>query len=264
MTAVTNFRSARAERPEPVRAHEIGYTCRMAAAGIAWFALAILSLACSPDAAPAPKPSAGGVTADDIPVAHTPPGGYGQTFPSPVLADCTEPLVAGAPDLRGIWKTLRAERDGKPVPAGAYIYSYVERIEQCGDRIVDMGGGTIADARADGTFANAVHDVSVFDYTTPLHAVASYEDGVFVLRPVLVPAIPLTIPWLKVTRRLDADGHMVWTRPDQGHLTVTLERIGSPNDGYTRQSTQLPDGGPRPGEPTWRYRLRTLWAFLTA
>ena len=31
----------------------------------------------------------------------------------------------------------------------------VQRIEQCGDRIVDMGGGTIADARADGTEANA-------------------------------------------------------------------------------------------------------------
>ena len=69
------------------------------------------------------------------------------------------------------------------MPAGAYIHSYVERIEQCGDRIVDMGGGTIADARADGTAANGVHDVSVFDYTTPIHAVASYEDGVFVLRP---------------------------------------------------------------------------------
>jgi hypothetical protein len=231
-------------------------------------ALAILTAGCSPDADSAPKPArpagAGGLTADDIPVAYTPPGGYGQTFPSPVLAGCTEPLVAGAPDLRGIWKTLRAERDGKPVPAGAYIYSYVERIEQCGDRIVDMGGGTIADARADGTAANGVHDVSVFDYTTPIHAVASYEDGAFVLRPLLIPALRLTIPAVKVTRRLDAEGHMVWTRPDQGHLTVTLERIGSPTDGYTKESTQRPDGGPAPGTPLWLYRLRTLWAFLTA
>jgi hypothetical protein len=29
-----------------------------------------------------------------------------------------------------------------------------------------------------------------------------------------------------VTRRLDADGHMIWTRPDGGGLVVTLERIG--------------------------------------
>jgi hypothetical protein len=235
--------------------------------GCAGLGLAILAAGCSPDAAPAskqPRLSAPGeVRADDIPVAHTPPGGYGQTFPAPVLARCTEPLVAGAPDLRGIWRTLRAERDGKPVPAGEYIHSYVERIEQCGDRIVDMGGGTIADARADGTAANGVHDVSVFDYATPVHAAASYEDGVFVLRPVLVPALDLTLPWVKVTRRLDADGHMVWTRPDQG-LTVTLERIGSATDGYTKQSTQRPDGGPRPGTPSWLHRLRMLWAFLTA
>ena len=42
--------------------------------------------------------------ADDIPVAHTPPGGYGDEFPPPILAGCTEPLVAEAPDLRGTWK----------------------------------------------------------------------------------------------------------------------------------------------------------------
>ena len=233
------------------------------------FAIALFAAACSPDTTPAPKPSgksapgSGAVTADDIPVAHTPPGGYGLTFPPPVLATCTEPLVAGAPDLRGIWKTLRAERDGKPVPAGDYIFSYVERIEQCGDRIVDMGGGTIADARADGTVANGVHDVSVYDYVTPIHAVASYEDGVFVLRPVLVPAVPFTISWLKVTRRLDADRRMIWTHPDR-HLTTTLERIGLPTDGYTKTDTRRPEGGPEPGTPKWRYRLRTLWAFFTA
>ena len=165
--------------------------------------------------------------ADDIPVAHTPPGGYGKTFPPPVLAGCDEPLVAGAPDLRGIWRTLRAERGGEPLPPEHPIYRYVERIEQCGDRIVDMGGGTIADARCDGTEEHGVHDVSAFDYRTPIHVIATYEDGVFVLRPVGMPGI-------EVTRRLDADGHMVWRRPDMGGLVVTLERIGGPEDGYTR------------------------------
>src|SRR4051812_48978310 len=154
--------------------------------------------------------------ADDIAVAHTPPGGYGKTFPKPVLARCTESLMEGAPDLRGTWKTLRAERSGSPVPVGDRIYSYVERIEQCGDRIVDCGGGTIADARADGTEVNGVHDVSAFDYATPISVVATYEDGVFVLRPVGMPGI-------KVTRRLDDDGRMIWTRPDIG--VVTLERV---------------------------------------
>ncbi len=42
-----------------------------------------------------------GVRADDIPVANTPPGGWTGAMPPPVLAGCTEPLVAGAPDLRG-------------------------------------------------------------------------------------------------------------------------------------------------------------------
>lgn len=162
---------------------------------------------------------ASGLTADQIPVAHTPPGGFGATFPEPVLARCTEPLVAGAPDLRGLWRTLQAERMGEPVAADDRIHAYVERIEQCGDRIVDMGGGTIADARADGTEENAVHDVSAFDFTTPLVVIATYESGVFVLRPAGIPGI-------EVTRRLDADGHMIWTRPDRGGLVVTLERDG--------------------------------------
>ena len=162
---------------------------------------------------------ASGLTADQIPVAHTPPGGFGATFPEPVLARCTEPLVAGAPDLRGLWRAVYAERMGAPVAADDRIHAYLERIEQCGDRIVDMGGGTIADARADGTEENGVHDVSAFDFTTPLVVIASYESGVFVLRPAGIPGI-------EVTRRLDADGHMIWTRPDRGGLVVTLERDG--------------------------------------
>ena len=161
------------------------------------------------------------MNSDQIPVAHTPPGGYGEKFPPLILGDCTEPLVQGAPDLRGIWKTIRAERAGVSVPADDRIMSYTERIEQCGDRIVDCGGGTIADARADGTEANGVHDVWVFDFKTPIHVIATYEDQVFVLRPVGLPGI-------EVTRCLDADGHMIWTRPDLGGLKVTLERVNNP------------------------------------
>ena len=68
------------------------------------------------------------VMADDIPVAHTPrqPGGYGRTFPPPVLETCTEPLVAGAPDLRGIWKPI--EHNGKPPEKTSRFYTYAERI----------------------------------------------------------------------------------------------------------------------------------------
>ena len=212
-------------------------------------ATAALVLCCAAPAVAQPTPQcpgAGeGVPADAIPIAHTPPGGYKDRFPDPVLATCTEPLAPGAPDLRGLWRTLRAEqvhepgwrawslaksvfwtalgveRDRVPVPPGDRIYGYVERIEQCGNRIVDTGGGTIADARADGTEENGVHDVSAFDFETPIHVTATFEDGVFVLKPA-------NLPFVAVTRRLDAEGHMIWHRPDLGDRLVTLERIGGP------------------------------------
>ena len=130
----------------------------------------------------------------EIPVAHTPPGGYGATFPPLILGDCTEQLVAGVPDLRGIWKTLSATRGGVQVPPDDRLMSYTERTEE-----------------------NGVHDVSVFDYTTPIHVVASYEDSVFVLRPVGMPGI-------EVTRQLDQNGNMIWQRPDMGGVRVVLQR----------------------------------------
>lgn len=156
-----------------------------------------------------------------FPVAHTPTGGYGREFPPLVMPGCTEALVDGAPDLRGTWRVVSATRGGEPVPAGDRLLSYTERIEQAGNRIVDCGGGTIADCRADGTEENAVHDVSAFDFVTPIHVVATYEDGAFVLRPVGIPGI-------EVTRRLDGHGRMIWTRPDMGGMVAVLERIVDP------------------------------------
>ena len=35
-------------------------------------------------------------SADDIPTAHTPPGGYGSRMPAPVLGKCTQPIVVAA------------------------------------------------------------------------------------------------------------------------------------------------------------------------
>ena len=50
--------------------------------------------------------------------------------------------------------------------------------------------------------------------------------------------LPVRIPWIEITRRLDPEGHMIWNRPDRGFV-MTLERIGGPNDPYTRHD--LPD-----------------------
>ena len=160
----------------------------------------------------------GGLSASQIPVAYTPPGGYGDDFPRPILAACTEPLVAGAPDLRGMWKTVAVSLpDGSPAPADHPAYAHFERVEQCGDRLVVTAGGIIHDMRCDGTFENGVHDVLERDYTTPIDVIATYEDGVHVLRPVAAPGV-------EVTRRRDGD-QMIWKYL---FFTARLERLGPP------------------------------------
>ena len=99
---------------------------------------------------------------DDIPVAHTPPGGYGDTFPAPILSGCDEPLVAGAPDLRGLWQVIEVYANGAMLPEHPAL-GHVQRIEQSGDRMVVTAGGVIHDMRCDGTAEHGVHDVAEFD-----------------------------------------------------------------------------------------------------
>jgi hypothetical protein len=144
---------------------------------------------------------------DEIPVAHTPPGGWTE-MPPPVLAGCDEPLVPGAPDLRGTWKVVGVE----PVIEG--ILDHVERIEQAGDRIVVTANGVVHDMRCDGTEANGVHDVAAAN-GQEIHVVATYEDGVHTLRPVGMPDVV-------VTRHLDGD-QLVWAYGPM--FTARLEKI---------------------------------------
>lgn len=126
------------------------------------------------------------INADAIPVVETPPGGYGDTFPDPVLATCTESIVDGAPDMHGLWKVVEVLVDGAARPEHR-ILDGVQRIEQCGDRVVITAGGIIHDMRCDSTEANGVNDVAEFDKATPITVVATFEDGVHVLRTVGVP-----------------------------------------------------------------------------
>jgi hypothetical protein len=148
----------------------------------------------------------------DIPVAHTPPGGYGTEMPSPILTGCEHPLVDGAPDLRGLWRIVRVDQGGEDAGPDHPVIGHLQRIEQCADRIVITGGGVIHDMRCDGTEENGVNDVAEFDFKTPITVVATYEAGVHTLRPV---GLPIT-----VTRHLEGDV-MVWS-----YLTFTarLER----------------------------------------
>jgi len=152
------------------------------------------------------------LTADDIPVAHTPAGGYGDEMPPPVLEGCAEAIAPGAPDLRGLWRAVQVEVDGEVDP-GHRALGHVQRIEQCGDRLVVTAGGIVHDMRCDGTEAHGVHDVAEFDLTTAITVVASYEDGVHVLRPVGLP--------IEVTRRRHGD-KIIWTYLG---FTAHLERL---------------------------------------
>ena len=150
--------------------------------------------------------------ADEIAVAHTPPGGYGEQMPPPILAGCTEPLVEGIPDLRGTWHVVAVEWKGEPMP-GAAIERHVERIEQCGDRVCITSTGVIHDMRADGTVERGVHDVTPTG--VPIEVVCTFEGGVHTLRPVGMDGV-------QVTRRLEGD-QLVW---DYGPLfTARLERL---------------------------------------
>jgi len=152
---------------------------------------------------------------DEIPVAHTPPGGYGAEMPPPILEHCDEPLVAGAPDMRGVWRTVAVEWASGNAPDPDPAVDHVERIEQAGNRVCITSSGIIHDMRADGTVENGVNDVAAAD-GREISVVCTFEDGVHVLRPVGMPGV-------EVTRRLDGD-QLIWTYGPM--FTARLERVG--------------------------------------
>ncbi len=119
---------------------------------------------CEPFIAP---PGAPTKLADDFPVAHTPDCAW-TTFPQPILAECTEPLVADAADLRGLWQDV----------AGTHI----ERIEQCGNRVIIVSTGVTHDMRTDGTLEHGVNDVSQAGCMS-IQVAAAWVDGRLELRP---------------------------------------------------------------------------------
>jgi hypothetical protein len=154
------------------------------------------------------------VLADDIPIARTPSGGYGDVMPPPILAGCTEALVAGAPDMRGTWRVVSVRWKAGEAPNPNPVADHVERIEQCGDRVCITSTGVIHDMRADGTAEHGVNDVAAPN-GQEISVVCTFEDGVHTLRPVGMPGV-------EVTRRLEGDV-LIW---DYGPMfTARLERV---------------------------------------
>ncbi len=141
--------------------------------------------------------------AKDIPRANTPPGGY-DDWPPPVLAGCDEPLVDGAPDLRGVWQAYKGPLKG-----------HIERVEQAGDRVVITAGRVIHDMFADGTLEGGVNDVGE-GTGDAISVAARFEDGRLNLYPGDKGIVVVTRyrdgddmvwrwgPWKNRLRRLEA------------------------------------------------------------
>ncbi|MGB0922132.1 MAG: hypothetical protein ACPG1C_12545 [Alphaproteobacteria bacterium] len=87
-----------------------------------------------------------GKAARDIPKGNTPGCGYDH-FPLPILAECTEPLPEGADDIRGLWLGVEGGMKG-----------HVERIEQCGERVVVATMGLIHDGGPNSTGGLTTND----------------------------------------------------------------------------------------------------------
>ena len=87
-----------------------------------------------------------GLLAQDIAKGNTPGCRYDR-FPAPILAACTEPLVPDAVDMRGLWQGVDGARVG-----------HVERIEQCGARVVVTSSGLIHDSGPNSTGGLTTND----------------------------------------------------------------------------------------------------------
>ena len=156
-----------------------------------------------------------GLMADDIPVAKT-PAGYWQEPPPPILAECVEPLSSDAVDMRGQWKAVEA-KDAQGEPTDRFA-GHVQRIEQCGNRVVVVAGGVTHDMRCDGTFENGVNDLGERAAGGRMISVkCNFEDGVHVLRPKHAPG-------MTVEREI-VDGDLIWRYGPM--FVIRLERIGN-------------------------------------
>ena len=150
-----------------------------------------------------PELDGSGLKADDIPKAYTPDCGVRQ-WPASVLAGCTEPLSPEAADLRGLWEVV----DGG-------LVGHVERIEQCGNRVVVANDRFIHDFRTTGTLAEGANDIQPNRCFRIRAAIQWNEEKTLEFRPWRLVTL--------VTRRLADENTLLWKYP--GQPLSRLERI---------------------------------------
>ncbi len=115
-----------------------------------------------------------GKRALDIPKGNTPGCAYSH-FPLPILAQCTEPLVEGADDMRGLWQGV----------SGGHV-GHVERVEQCGSRVVvttaglihDYGPNSTAGLNTNDTEGSVLFTTGAREYCMRSSASMIWEEGV--------------------------------------------------------------------------------------
>ena len=151
-----------------------------------------------------------GKLAADIAKGNTPGCRYDH-FPLPLLQACTEPLPENSSDLRGLWRGVTGR------------VGHVERVEQCGSRVVVTSSGIIHDSGPNSTGGYNSNDTEgqvVFtlgdrEYCPRTSAGVFWNDGVLDFRvfgwgPVVV-------------KRYMEDEQLVWEYAD-GSIT-RMERL---------------------------------------
>ena len=114
--------------------------------------------------------------------------------------------------MRGLWKVVESRANGEP---SKMMLGSVQRIEQCGNRVIVAGGGVTHDMRCDGTYENGVNDIGERSSGgRRIIVAASFENGVHVLRP---KGMDITV------EREMVDGDLVWRYGPT--MVLRLERV---------------------------------------
>jgi hypothetical protein len=151
-----------------------------------------------------------GKLAADIPKANTPGCSYDH-FPLPILSACTETLPTDADDIRGLWIGVTGK------------VGHVERIEQCGARVVVTSSGIIHDLGPNSTSSHNSNDteggvlftIGDQEYCPRTSAGALWNKGVLNFRVLGWGPI--------VVKRYREDEQLVWEYADGS--TTRMKRL---------------------------------------